>query len=258
MNRRPTAFTLIELLVVISIIALLIAILLPALGAARDAARATICLSSVRQIAIATTVYATEHRDQFPAAYSGQNGVSYAGGTWIGDDKRFHVALESYIEAPRGTNFSYNDFYWCPSTVLPWNGTDEPKSTYSSNVNVLTHFDRLTFPGSTPRLVRVDSIIRPSEVISLGDANQASSTVSGPIYSGTLDGWTYNNIPLLVNNPETLLPVIGNVDTTAGGQPIGIRYRHLGNQSANMAYVDGHASPAQQDVLQNKNMATVY
>ncbi|MEO0586006.1 MAG: prepilin-type N-terminal cleavage/methylation domain-containing protein [Planctomycetota bacterium] len=61
---RPKAsgFTLIELLVVISIIALLIGILLPALGAARETARAVQCRSNIRQVAQAFYNYTVDNR----------------------------------------------------------------------------------------------------------------------------------------------------------------------------------------------------
>jgi prepilin-type N-terminal cleavage/methylation domain-containing protein/prepilin-type processing-associated H-X9-DG protein len=60
LNRRRVGFTLIELLVVISIIALLISILLPALGAARESGRSAVCLSNLRQLALANTAYAED------------------------------------------------------------------------------------------------------------------------------------------------------------------------------------------------------
>jgi prepilin-type N-terminal cleavage/methylation domain-containing protein len=60
MKHGRAGFTLIELLVVIAIVALLVVILLPGLGAAREQARAAVCGSNIRQLAIANLTYATE------------------------------------------------------------------------------------------------------------------------------------------------------------------------------------------------------
>ena len=65
-RRIQAAFTLIELLVVIAIIAILIALLLPALQRAKYQAKLVTCSSSLRQVAIAATLYAADYDGLYP------------------------------------------------------------------------------------------------------------------------------------------------------------------------------------------------
>jgi prepilin-type N-terminal cleavage/methylation domain-containing protein/prepilin-type processing-associated H-X9-DG protein len=125
---RP-GFTLIELLVVIAIIAVLIGLLLPAVQAAREAARRSQCVNNLKQLALAAQNY-HDISGCFPGG--GYTVLNY--GSVTGDEPNFSpfVRMLPYFEQQtiyNLVNFNYNwrhpanitiagvglSVLWCPS-----------------------------------------------------------------------------------------------------------------------------------------------
>lgn len=91
MIRKNKGFTLIELLVVIAIIAILAAILFPVFAKAREAARATSCLSNMKQLGLAFQMYATEN-EYFP---NSSMPLWWAAGEGAGEGYTGHLACNA-------------------------------------------------------------------------------------------------------------------------------------------------------------------
>lgn len=160
-------FTLVELLVVIAIIGVLVALLLPAIQAAREAARRTQCTNNMKQIGLGLHNYHDTTR-AFPIGHMIWNNNLPAGYGLVGTMRLFgwQVPLLPYVERkalydqfdfqrfanqidvlwpPNGTAmWNFVDVYLCPSNPgrvgIAWTGNTNPNSPGPNEDSTPTHY----------------------------------------------------------------------------------------------------------------------
>lgn len=158
--RGQCAFTLIELLVVIAIVALLVGLLLPALSSARGSARAVACLSQMRQMGLASQMYADASRGRLPRS-THADGVGIPG-SWMFTLQEF--GLDSSIrhcpddtlrlEPNRPLSYATNDYLDAPAhrvvTTLRYPASTALAGETLEAAGFLDHFHASLTPWTAP------------------------------------------------------------------------------------------------------------
>lgn len=175
-KQRKSAFTLVELLVVIAIIGVLIALLLPAVQAAREAARRCSCLNNLKQIGIATQMYA-DAKGHLPRA---SINISFFDPT-DNDESSALLRILPFIEKAQlynlyDPNIPFDDpanaealatpvpFYLCPSMVYELDASERAPGSYNASTGTESpwvYLDPTGIPNPLPPGIELKEIVGP-------------------------------------------------------------------------------------------------
>ena len=122
MGTRRRGFTLIELLVVIAIIGILAAMVFPVFARARESARKAVCLSNVKNIALAIQMYLGDNNDTLPPKESDPEVQAWfdARADWGGPCTELPSNANPYLNWPVTLDeyIKNRDVWRCPSAKM--------------------------------------------------------------------------------------------------------------------------------------------